>query len=135
VHAHLITASPGLVPAIALGLIAIEWLVGRLRGIAVYDARQTAVTLAIFVGGRIVGAATAGIAAIPAALLYRHRLLDIPMTSPAALAALFLAVELCYYWHHRAMHAVNWLWATHAVHHSTTKLNLSAALRLGWAAR
>jgi sterol desaturase/sphingolipid hydroxylase (fatty acid hydroxylase superfamily) len=27
---------------------------------------------------------------------------------------------------------VRWLWATHAVHHSATHFNLSAAIRLGW---
>jgi sterol desaturase/sphingolipid hydroxylase (fatty acid hydroxylase superfamily) len=32
------------------------------------------------------------------------------------------------------MHGVNWFWISHAVHHSSSKLNLSAALRLGWGA-
>jgi sterol desaturase/sphingolipid hydroxylase (fatty acid hydroxylase superfamily) len=45
---------------------------------------------------------------------------------------LFLGVEFCYYWFHRASHRVRWLWATHAVHHSATRFNLSAAIRLGW---
>ena len=41
-------------------------------------------------------------------------------------------MELCYYAFHRASHRVRWLWATHAVHHSATRFNLSAAIRLGW---
>jgi len=46
--------------------------------------------------------------------------------------ALFVGVELFYYWFHLASHRVRWLWATHAVHHSATRFNLSAAIRLGW---
>ncbi len=37
-----------------------------------------------------------------------------------------------YYWQHRASHRIHWMWATHAVHHSATKLNFTAAVRLGW---
>jgi len=117
--------------AIMLALIAIEYLVSRLRRSGAYDARETLASLAIAIGGRLFGAATAGLVAMPTMWIYRHRLIDLPAT-PWLLPALFLAVELCYYWHHRAMHGVNWLWATHAVHHSSTRLNLSAALRLGW---
>ena len=62
----------------------------------------------------------------------RHRLFDIPLNSGWIWLALFLAVEFCYYWHHVAMHKVRWFWATHSVHHSPTKLNLSAGVRLGW---
>jgi sterol desaturase/sphingolipid hydroxylase (fatty acid hydroxylase superfamily) len=130
------TVAPGsgrlLLPAMMLALIAVESLASRLRKRDAYDARETLATLAIAVGGRLIGAATAGVAAAPMAWVYRHRLLDMPTTAPWSLATLFLGVEFCYYWHHRAMHGVSWLWATHAVHHSSTRLNLSAALRLGW---
>jgi len=50
----------------------------------------------------------------------------------AALLGLFVSSEFLYYWHHRASHRVRWLWATHSVHHSPTRLNLTAAIRLGW---
>ena len=46
--------------------------------------------------------------------------------------ALLFALEFFYYWMHRADHRVQWLWATHAVHHSSNAYNLSAAYRLGW---
>ncbi len=44
----------------------------------------------------------------------------------------FFAVEFAYYWFHRWSHTINWLWATHAVHHSANEMVLPAALRLGW---
>ncbi|MCU1593907.1 MAG: sterol desaturase [Frankiales bacterium] len=41
-------------------------------------------------------------------------------------------LDLCYYWDHRAGHEVRVLWASHVVHHSSTKYNLSTALRQTW---
>lgn len=55
-----------------------------------------------------------------------------PLTSPAAFtswAAVFLLVDLCYYWSHRLSHEVNLLWAGHVVHHSSEEYNLTVALR------
>jgi len=44
----------------------------------------------------------------------------------------FFAVELAYYWFHRASHRIRWMWATHSVHHSAEQMTLLASLRLGW---
>jgi len=41
----------------------------------------------------------------------------------------FLAIDFAYYWAHRHCHEVNFLWATHVVHHSSEEYNLSVALR------
>lgn len=64
------------------------------------------------------------------ALLWEHRLIDIP----AALGAwswlvLLFAEDLCYYWFHRLHHEVRVLWAAHVNHHSSQHYNLSTALR------
>ena len=117
---------------VAFGLMLAEYLFARLNHDDSYDARETATSLAIAVGNKVVTALTAGIVAIPLLFVYRHRLFDIPLNSVWTWLALFLAVEISYYLHHLAMHKVRWFWATHAVHHSPTKLNLSAAVRLGW---
>lgn len=43
---------------------------------------------------------------------------------------LFLLVDFCYYWFHRASHEINFLWNTaHVVHHQSEDYNLSVALR------
>lgn len=117
---------------IVLALMAAEYLFHKVNHVDSHDAGETAASLAIAAGNKIIGALTASLAAAPAILIHQHRLLDIPMQGVAAWAALFLAVEFCYFLHHFAMHKVRWLWATHAVHHSATRLNLSAAVRLGW---
>lgn len=64
--------------------------------------------------------------------LYEHRILSIAMHTWYHWVLLFLGVEFCYYWFHRASHEIRWFWATHAVHHSPQSINLSAAYRLGW---
>lgn len=37
--------------------------------------------------------------------------------------------DLAYYWNHRVMHEVRWMWAIHVPHHSSEHYNLSTALR------
>ncbi|HVW81677.1 MAG TPA: sterol desaturase family protein [Mycobacteriales bacterium] len=46
--------------------------------------------------------------------------------------ALFFADDFAYYWYHRAHHEVRLLWASHVVHHSSQRYNLSTALRQTW---
>jgi sterol desaturase/sphingolipid hydroxylase (fatty acid hydroxylase superfamily) len=123
-----------IVPLAGLGLMLIEWLYARL---ALHDARshdlnETASSLAIAVGNRLLGPLTAGLTAAPLFFAHEHRLFDIPARSLAWFAALLVLVDFIDYWFHRASHRIRWLWATHAVHHSTTKFNLTAAIRLGW---
>ena len=117
---------------IALALMLVEYLFHRLNHHHSYDPREAAASLAIAVGHKVIEAFTVGIVAAPVVFVYGHRLFDIPMGGALAWIALFLGVELSYYVQHFAMHKVRWLWATHAVHHSATRLNLSAAVRLGW---
>lgn len=97
-----------------------------------HDVRETAASVGVALGNLAIRILEGGLAALPFVLLYQARLFDIPMTTVWAWGALFLATEFAYYWFHRASHRVRWLWATHAVHHSATHFNLSAAIRLGW---
>ena len=66
---------------------------------------------------------------------YRHRLFTIPLDTAAAVVVLVIGQDFCYYWFHRASHRVRWFWATHAIHHSSTELNLAASFRFGWTGR
>lgn len=123
---------PAAFALIALALMLVEYLFHRLNHHDSYDSGETAASLAIAVGHKVIEAFTVGVVAAPVVFVSGHRLFDIPMSGALAWIALFLGVELSYYVHHFAMHKVRWLWATHAVHHSATRLNLSAAVRLGW---
>lgn len=121
---------------VALIFVAAEYLYAKLahheEAHDRHDVRETSASIGVAVGDIIARLATGGIAAIPFVAIYEARLFNIDMSRPWAWVALFLGVEFCYYWFHRASHRIRWLWATHAVHHSATRFNLSAAIRLGW---
>jgi sterol desaturase/sphingolipid hydroxylase (fatty acid hydroxylase superfamily) len=121
-----------MVPAVALGFMAIEYVLGRLVHHDTHDPLESAASLGIAVGQAVIRSFEATLLAVPFAFVYQHRLFDFSPVTPVALAALFVATEFAYYWQHRASHRINWMWATHAVHHSATRLNFTAAIRLGW---
>jgi sterol desaturase/sphingolipid hydroxylase (fatty acid hydroxylase superfamily) len=121
-----------LVLAMAIGLMALEYGIGRLADQGTHDWRESATSFGVALGQTLLRGLESGIVAIPFAYLYRHRLFDFDQTSLPALAALFAGSEFLYYWQHRASHRIRWMWATHSVHHSTTRFNLTAAIRLGW---
>lgn len=121
-----------------LGLAAcfmiLEYMLSRLahHDDETHDLAESATSLAVALGQNAVRAIEAGLVAIPFAFAYSHRLFDFSPATPLAIAALFAAVEFVYYWHHRASHRIRWMWATHSVHHSASRLNFTAAVRLGW---
>lgn len=45
---------------------------------------------------------------------------------------LVFAEDFTYYWFHRCSHEIRFFWASHVVHHSSQKYNLSTALRQSW---
>jgi sterol desaturase/sphingolipid hydroxylase (fatty acid hydroxylase superfamily) len=118
---------------LALIFIAAEWLYAKLGDHdSAYDGGETAASIGVAVGDLAMRIMTGAVVAVPFLWLYQHRLFEIALDRVWTWVALFLSVEFAYYWFHRASHRVRWLWATHAVHHSATRFNLSAAVRLGW---
>lgn len=64
-------------------------------------------------------------------LVWSHRLTTVPLNSLWGWTAVFVGVELAYYWMHRLSHEVRWLWASHVVHHTPGHIHLASAFRLG----
>jgi sterol desaturase/sphingolipid hydroxylase (fatty acid hydroxylase superfamily) len=60
--------------------------------------------------------------------VYDHRLFDIPVNG-WTVVPIFVAVEFCYYWFHRASHRVRWFWSAHVPHHSGEVMNFTTAMR------
>jgi sterol desaturase/sphingolipid hydroxylase (fatty acid hydroxylase superfamily) len=65
-------------------------------------------------------------------MAWNYRVATVPMDRWWSWVLLFLGEEFCYYWMHRADHRIRWMWATHAVHHSSNQFVLANAYRLGW---
>jgi sterol desaturase/sphingolipid hydroxylase (fatty acid hydroxylase superfamily) len=116
---------------IALVFIVVELVYLKLAGHE-HDTRETVASLGVAIGDIASRSLSGGLIAIPFYFLYKHRLFDIPLDETWSWAALFIGVEFFYYCFHRCSHRIRWMWATHAVHHSATHFNLSAAVRLGW---
>lgn len=60
-----------------------------------------------------------------------YKLFDIPFAWWSWLLIFFLD-DFAYYWNHRIAHRSRLFWASHVVHHSSEKYNLSTALRQTW---
>jgi sterol desaturase/sphingolipid hydroxylase (fatty acid hydroxylase superfamily) len=97
-----------------------------------YQWLESAASLGIAVGQRLIGVALAGVSAGVLFLFWEQRLWTVPLNTAWGIALLFAGLEFFYYWHHRASHECRWFWANHSVHHSPQHFNLSAAYRLGW---
>lgn len=123
-----------LLPLFAL-IAAIEgWWLARRRGgyawgsyfASLGDAAGRIAVYAVVQGG-VAGAALAAASAL--------RIDTLAMDAGWHWLALFVGVEFCYYWMHRADHRVRWFWLNHSVHHSSNQYALAAAFRLGWTGR
>lgn len=128
-HANL--HNPWPIMLIALTAMGVEILASLPDLGETHDLKETATSLTIGVISKTVSILGAGITALPLLWLYQFRLFDIPAHSLPWLALAFVLTDFCYYWHHYAMHKIRLLWASHSVHHSPTRLNLTAAVRLG----
>jgi sterol desaturase/sphingolipid hydroxylase (fatty acid hydroxylase superfamily) len=110
--------------------LAEAWFISQ-RQQRVYHWRESAASLGIAVGQRVINIATSLGGGALFLLLWDHRLWTMPKTEWWYYPALFLASEFAYYWHHRVSHESRWFWATHSVHHSPEHLYLLSAYRLG----
>ncbi len=120
------------IPVLMIAL-AIEVVVsGVIRRDRHYDRKDTLTNLALAVGNTLVGKAWGPLAFAAYLLGARVRLFDVPMQAAWAWVLLFLGDDLCYYWSHRAAHRLPLLWASHQVHHTSRRFNLSVGARNSW---
>lgn len=122
-----------LAQALAIGAftvaIALEWYVGRR-----YPFHDAVTNLSLGLGSVIFAAVMVLQGVTVHAWLDEHAVIvALPLDTVWAWIAITIAVDLCFYWSHRAMHRVNVLWAVHAPHHQSDQLNFLVALRIGWA--
>ena len=96
-----------------------------------YERRDTFASLAMGIGNVVVGLGAKAMQFAIFSFLYQFRLFDIPVAW-WSWALLFFADDLTYYTFHRTSHECRLFWASHVVHHSSQKYNLSTALRQTW---
>ncbi|MCT4698649.1 sterol desaturase family protein [Tenacibaculum haliotis] len=96
-----------------------------------YEFKDAATSITMGLGNVAIGLFTKGVVFTIFTLLYNYRIFTIPFIWWSWIILLF-AEDFVYYWNHRIAHESRLFWASHVVHHSSTKYNLSTALRQTW---
>ena len=113
-----------------LGLIGLEWAVGRRRGRDTYRLHDALSSIGLGMLSQLAGLFTKALTLGIYALVFEHvALARLDAGSPWVWLGALLGYDFCYYWRHRFGHTVALMWAAHVVHHSSEDYNLSTALR------
>jgi sterol desaturase/sphingolipid hydroxylase (fatty acid hydroxylase superfamily) len=125
------SAGLALLPVLLVAII-VEGIIYCRRN-ARYPWADSAASLAIAVGHSLSGIISHTVITGGLALIVWHwRIATIDMRHWWTILALFLLLEVAYYWYHRSAHRVRLFWGSHSVHHTPEELTLSAAYRLNW---
>ena len=113
-------------------LLAVEAWLSYKENKFVYETKDTFSSIALGLGNVLVGFVTKAIVFGVFTFLYKFRIFTLDYKTWWFWVLLFFADDFSYYWFHRASHHINYFWASHVVHHTSTNYNLAAALRQTW---
>ena len=112
-----------------LGLIALEWVAARRRGMSVMRSTDTLSSLSSGTTNTLKTVLGLSVAVVSYDWLVEHIALYHVESTAAAVVIVFLVKDFAGYWNHRLNHEVNVFWNRHVVHHSSEEYNLACALR------
>lgn len=118
-------------------LLITEWLVGRWRGVKVFEPKDTVTSLTMGTGKLILGIGVDMLLllALVGTREFGSAVLKIPtlaMDQWWHWAIAVVVFDFLFYWMHRTHHVVRMGWAGHVTHHSSQRYNLATALRQSW---
>ncbi|MEQ9263401.1 MAG: sterol desaturase family protein [Owenweeksia sp.] len=114
-----------------VGFIALEVIITTRLKADFYHTKDAASSIAMGLGNVIIGLFSKAMVFGVYTLLYQFRLWELGFVWWAWILC-FFADDISYYWFHRSSHKVRFFWASHVIHHSSTKYNLATALRQTW---
>ena len=110
----------------------LELYVTTKENIKTYEKKDAFSSIAMGLGNVALGLFSKALVLFALMFVYNHfRLFTIPFAW-WSMVLLFFADDFSYYWFHRVSHECRLFWASHVVHHSSQKYNLSTALRQTW---
>jgi sterol desaturase/sphingolipid hydroxylase (fatty acid hydroxylase superfamily) len=118
------------VPAFLL-LLTLEAIADGVMRRDLYEIKDAAASLTMGVGSLLVNLLSKAMQFSVFCMLHRWAMFDIGYQWWAWLL-IFFADDWTYYWYHRISHGCRFFWASHVVHHSSQRYNLSTALRQTW---
>ncbi len=119
------------IPFFIITLI-IEIIVDTREKANAYETKDAVTSISMGLGNVFLGVFSKAL--IFAVFIYVYdnfRFFTIPFIWWAWILILFVE-DIAYYWFHRISHESRFFWASHVVHHSSQKYNLSTALRQTW---
>jgi sterol desaturase/sphingolipid hydroxylase (fatty acid hydroxylase superfamily) len=96
-----------------------------------YDFKDSSTSILMGLGNVFLGIIAKAMVLGIFLFLYKYRIFTISFAWWCWILLLFVE-DLTYYWFHRISHESRLFWASHVVHHSSKKYNLSTALRQTW---
>ena len=118
------------IPAFVILMIA-EAIADALMRRDLYEVKDSAASITMGLGNVAVNLIAKTMQFGIFSLIYRVRLFNLG-SQWWVWGLLFFSDEFSYYWFHRASHECRLFWASHVVHHSSQRYNLSTALRQSW---
>lgn len=115
-----------------IATLIIESIITSKKNMNSYTLKDASASISMGLGNVFLGVFAKII--VLAALTYVYmnfRLFTIPFVWWAWIL-IFFAEDFAYYWFHRISHENRFFWASHVIHHSSQKYNLSTALRQTW---
>jgi sterol desaturase/sphingolipid hydroxylase (fatty acid hydroxylase superfamily) len=108
-----------------------EYLISKQKRLNNFDSYEIYSNLLFIAIDRVLSFFTGSDGGAFALWVWNHRLFQWPLEGVAKWISLFIVSEFVYYWVHWYNHHVNIGWATHIMHHSPMKYNLTTGYRLG----
>lgn len=124
-------------PWIAMGVMGVTFVGEAITSLLIrrdghHETKDTLVNLAIlggYIGLSLIYAAMLAVVLLP---VWKLTPLRWSMDQWWHWVVLFVANDFFFYWSHRASHVLRFMWASHWVHHNSSKLNLSTGMRNSW---
>lgn len=113
-------------------LITAEVIFSAVEKRDLYETKDAASSIAMGLGNVIIGLFTKAVIFLIYLAVYEFRFFTLDASLWWVWALCFFADDLTYYWFHRSSHEIRYFWASHVVHHSSRRYNLSTALRQTW---
>lgn len=119
------------IPFFVLAML-LEMYVTTKQQIRTYETKDALSSIAMGLGNVFLNFLSKAIVLLVFFWIYDNfRLFTIPVAW-WSFVLIFFADDFSYYWFHRISHESRLFWASHVVHHSSQKYNLSTALRQTW---
>lgn len=118
------------VPAFLLLLI-LEAIASTIMKRDLYEIKDTAASLTMGICNLVISLFSKALQFSVLVFLHKFAIFKIGYAWWAWIL-LFFGDEVSYYWFHRTSHEVRIFWASHVIHHSSQRYNLSTALRQTW---